>query len=184
MVFLYISVIFLVLAMTGTLLNRILPGKSSPLLIDLPPLRLPRPYNVLRKTMTRSLFFMKEASPWFFLGSLLVGLLQVSGGLTLWERLLTPLTVGWLHIPKEAATAFVMGMVRRDFGAAGLTALAMTPIQVVTSLIVITLFVPCIASLMILFKERGSREALMIWVGSWVVAFLVGGIFAQVMHWA
>ena len=72
-----------------------------------------------------------------------------------------------------------MGMVRRDFGAAGLTALALSPLQTVTALIVITLFVPCIASLMILFKERGPREACLIWAGSWGIAFLVGGIFSQ-----
>jgi ferrous iron transport protein B len=57
----------------------------------------------------------------------------------------------------------------------------MSPLQVVTSLVVITLFVPCIASLMILFKERGAREATMVWAGSWMVAFLVGGIFSQLM---
>jgi len=181
LVFLYIAVMFAVLAVVGTLLNRVMPGKSSSLLIDLPPMRLPRPDNVVRKTLTRSFFFMKEAYPWFFLGSLIVGVLQVSGGLDLWQRLLRPLTEGWLQIPKEAATAFVMGMVRRDFGAAGLTDLVLSPVQVVTSLIVITLFVPCIASLMILFKERGSREALMIWGSSWVVAFLVGGTFSQIM---
>ena len=106
-------------------------------------------------------------------------MLKISGGLVFWQRLLTPLTEGWLQIPKEAATAFVMGLVRRDFGAAGLTQLAMTPLQVVTSLIVITLFVPCIASLMILFKERGPKEAALVWGGSWVVAFMVGGLFSQ-----
>ncbi len=178
-VFLYMAVIFAVLAVMGTLLNRLLPGKSSALLIDLPPMRLPRAGNVVKKTWTRSFFFMKEAYPWFLLGSFLVAVLQVTGGLALWERLLAPFTEGWLQIPKEAATAFVMGMVRRDFGAAGLTSLPMTPPQVVVSLIVITLFVPCIASLMILFKERGAREALMIWVGSWLVAFLVGGVVSQ-----
>lgn len=179
LVFLYVAVIFMVLAITGTILNRIMPGESSALLIDLPPMRLPRMDNVLRKTVTRSFFFMKEAYPWFFLGSFIVAVLEVTGGLDLWQRLLTPLTEGWLKIPSEAATAFVMGMVRRDFGAAGLTELVMSPLQVVISLIVITLFVPCIASLMILFKERGSREAMTIWGGSWVVAFLVGGIISQ-----
>lgn len=181
MVLLYTVVIFTVLAATGTILNRVLPGKSSALLIDLPPMRLPRPDNVLRKTFTRSYFFMREAYPWFFLGSFIVSLLQISGGLDLWQSLLMPITEGWLQIPKEAATSFVMGMVRRDFGAAGLTGLAMNPAQVVTSLIVITLFVPCIASLMILFKERGSREAMLVWGGSWVVAFFVGGLFAQLL---
>lgn len=178
---LYIAVIFTVLAITGSVLNRTLPGKSSSLLIDLPPMRLPRPDNVVRKTLTRSYFFMKEAYPWFFLGSAIVALLQISGGLHLWQKLLTPLTEGLLQIPREASTAFVMGLVRRDFGAAGLTELAMTPMQVVTSLIVITLFVPCIASLMILFKERGTREAFIVWGGSWVAAFTVGGIFSQIM---
>lgn len=178
---LYVAVIFTVLAVVGSVLNRTLPGKSSSLLIDLPPMRLPRPENVIRKTATRSYFFMREAWPWFFLGSFIVAVLQVSGGLKLWQKLLAPLTEGWLQIPKEAATAFVMGLVRRDFGAAGLTELAMTPMQIITSLIVITLFVPCIASLMILFKERGTKEAMLVWGGSWCAAFLVGGIFSQVM---
>ncbi len=179
LVLLYIAVLFMVLAVVGTILDRVLPGESSALLLDLPPMRLPRIDNVLRKTVTRSFFFMKEAYPWFFLGSFIVAVLQVTGGLDLWQRLLAPLTEGWLKIPKEAATAFVMGMVRRDFGAAGLTELVMSPLQVVVSLIVITLFVPCITSLMILFKERGSREAMLIWGGSWVVAFSVGGIVSQ-----
>ncbi len=179
MVFLYASIIFACLAAAGTLLNWLLPGKSSALLIDLPKMRLPRPANIFKKTAVRSWFFMGEASPWFFLGSFIVALLQVSGGLDLWQQLLAPLTEGWLQLPKETATAFVMGLVRRDFGAAGLTALDMTPLQTVTSLVVITLFVPCIASLMILFKERGPREAVLVWCGSWALAFLVGGLFSQ-----
>jgi ferrous iron transport protein B len=181
MMFLYIAVIFFVLALVGTLLNRTMPGQSSALIIDLPPMRLPRPENVFRKTTTRSFFFMKEAWPWFFLGAFIVTTLQISSGLQLWQEMLAPVTEEWLQIPREAATAFVMGMVRRDFGAAGLTELAMSPVQVVTSLIVITLFVPCIASLMILFKERGVIQGLIVWGGSWVTAFLFGGVVSHIL---
>jgi len=177
----YVAVIFLCLALIGTVLNKIIPGKSSALLIDLPPMRLPRIGNVLRKTGVRSYFFMKEAYIWFIAGSLGVSILQISGGLKAWQELVAPLTVGWLSLPKEAATAFVMGMVRRDFGAAGLTELALAPWQVVIALVVITLFVPCIASLMILFKERGTREALAVWAGAWVFAFGIGGLLAQIV---
>jgi len=177
----YLAVIFLCLVLIGTVLNKAIPGQSSALLIDLPPMRLPRIGNVLRKTAVRSYFFMKEAYVWFIAGSLGVSILQVSGGLKAWQELVAPLTVGWLSLPKEAATAFVMGMVRRDFGAAGLTELALSPWQVVVSLVVITLFVPCIASLMILFKERGTKEALAVWAGAWVFAFGVGGILARIV---
>lgn len=165
----------------GTVIDKLLPGKSSALLIDLPPMRLPRLENVAKKTWIKTLSFMKEASPWFFIGALLVSTMQVTGLLDAWVRLFEPITTHWLTLPAEAARAFVMGMVRRDFGAAGLYELAMTPKQIVVSLTVITLFVPCIASLMVLLKERGVREAMTIWLGSWVLAFSIGGIVAIVL---
>jgi ferrous iron transport protein B len=124
---------------------------------------------------------MKEATPWFFLGALGVGIMQVTGLLTVWQNLLDPLTVGWLQLPRKASNAFVMGMVRRDFGAAGLYSLPLSPHQIVVALVTITLFTPCIASLMVMLKERGWKEALSVWTGTWVVAFLVGGLLSQIL---
>ncbi|SHJ41797.1 ferrous iron transport protein B [Desulfofundulus thermosubterraneus] len=176
---LYALVIFSVLVMAGTLLSTLLPGKSADLFIDLPPLRLPRLDNVLKKTGTKSYHFLKEAAPLFALGALIISTFQVTGILEFLQNLLAPLTVGWLNLPRKAATAFIMGIVRRDFGAAGLTDLALTPLQTIVALITITLFVPCIASVLVIFKERTKKEALFIWGSSWVVAFLVGGLVAQ-----
>jgi ferrous iron transport protein B len=144
-------------------------------------MRLPRPDNIIRKTAYRAYYFMKEATPWFFTGALGVGLLQITGLLVVWQNSLAPLTTRWLQLPREAATAFVMGMVRRDFGAAGLYQLALTPRQIVVALVTITLFTPCIASLMIMFKERGTKEALAVWVGTWLVAFAIGGLLSQIL---
>lgn len=175
----YGLIIFTVLAVTGTLLNRMLPGESSELLIDLPPLRLPGIENVLKKTVTKSYHFLVEAIPIFAGGALLIGILQATGLLETLQKLLQPLTVGWLGLPKEAATVFVMGFVRRDFAAAGLASLPLTEMQIVVGLITITLFVPCIASTLIIFKERGRREAFVMWPAIMSLAFLIGGITAQ-----
>lgn len=177
----YVLIIGSCLIFIGTVLNRILPGESSPLLIDLPPIRIPRLDNILRKTMSRGIAFMKEAYPWFLLGSFLVALMQVTRVLGAWQKALTPLTVHWLHLPPESANAFIMGMVRRDFGAAGFANMALTPTQTLVALVAITLFVPCIASTMILIKERSLKQGQAIWIGSWVAAFAVGGIVAQVV---
>src|SRR5262249_21159876 len=46
----YGVVVFGILALTGLLLNMCLPGKSAGLIIDLPPMRMPRWDNVLKKT--------------------------------------------------------------------------------------------------------------------------------------
>lgn len=177
----YLLTIFAVFVLIGTLLNRLLPGASTDLLIDIPPLRLPRLSNVFKKSAVKSFYFLREASLLFVLGALLLSVMQMTGMLTALQELAAPLTVGWLKLPKEAANAFVMGVVRRDFGAAGLYDLALTPKQTVVALITVTLFVPCIASGLVFVKERGLREAAVIWVGSLVIAFVVGGSVAQLL---
>lgn len=177
----FITVIGTVLILLSTILNKLLPGESSPLLIDLPIMRLPRLNNVLKKTFFRSWGFMKEAGFWFFVGAFGVGILEITGLLKVWQDFLNPLTVHWLKLPKEASTAFVMGMVRRDFGAAGLFDLHLSSMQITVAIITITLFVPCIASFVVMLKERGIKEGLIIWLGTWVTAFFIGGLVAQVI---
>lgn len=177
----YAVVILSVLITLGTLLNKVLKGESAPLLLSLPPIRLPRINNVVRKTFLRTYNFMKEAATWFFLGALAVGVAKSTGILQVLQQFLVPLTTHWLQLPPETAVAFIMGVVRRDFGAAGLYQMALTPMQITIALIVITLFVPCIASLMVMIKERGVREGFAIWIGTWITAFTVGGVVSQLL---
>lgn len=175
----YLIIIVSVLVIVGTLLNALIPGESTALLIDLPALRWPRLGNVLKKTFTKSYHFIREATPLFALGALIINLLQLTGALELIQNVVAPITVGWLGLPRETATVFIMGVIRRDFGAAGLSAMALTPFQTLVGLVTITLFVPCIASIMILFKERSKEEALIMWLGTWVIAFITGGLLNQ-----
>jgi ferrous iron transport protein B len=177
----YSGAILLILGLVGRILHSVLPGQSTDLLIDLPPLRLPRGENVLKKTAAKSYAFLKEAAPLFMLGALLITLLQVTGLLAVIQDALAPVTQGILKLPRETATVFIMGMIRRDFGAAGLADMALGPAETLVALLVITLFVPCIASVIVMLKERGAREGTLIWLGSWVAAFLVGGLVAHII---
>jgi ferrous iron transport protein B len=170
-----------VLVTISTILNKLLPGQSTPLLIDLPIMRIPKLDNVFKKTFFRTYGFMKEAYIWFFAGALLIGLMEISGLLFLFQDILSPITTIWLKLPKETATAFVMGIVRRDFGAAGLFDLTLTHMQITVAIITITLFVPCIASFMVMLNERGWKVGLIIWFSAWILAFTVGGIVAQII---
>jgi ferrous iron transport protein B len=178
---LYTITIIAVFILSGTLLNKLMPGESTSLLIDLPSLRIPRIKNVMQKTYTKSKMFLKEAAPLFVLGSFIITIMQITGLLVSIQNVLEPITTVWLKLPKESATAFIMGIIRRDFGAAGLSGLSMTPIQTIISLVVITLFVPCIAAILVIFKERSWQESAGIWFGSFIAAFLVGGILAQIL---
>lgn len=177
----YTVTILAVFVLLGTVLNKILPGESTHLLIDLPPLRLPRIKNVLSKTYTKSVGFMKEAAPLFVLAAVAITVLDFTGLLQAAQNGLAPLTEGWLRLPREATTAFIMGIMRRDFGAAGLYGMELSAAQTMVGLVTITLFVPCIATIMVMVKERGWKDGSAIWVGSLVIAFAVGGILARIL---
>jgi ferrous iron transport protein B len=177
----YTVTILAVFILLGTLLNKVLPGQSTHLLIDLPPLRLPKLKNVFAKTYTKSLAFMREAAPLFVLAAVVITVMDATGVLQALQNALAPLTQGWLGLPREATTAFIMGIMRRDFGAAGLYGLDLTAAQTMVGLVTITLFVPCIASIMVMIKERGWKDGSAIWIGSLVIAFLVGGLLARIL---
>ncbi|QQR57570.1 MAG: ferrous iron transporter B [Candidatus Melainabacteria bacterium] len=179
----YGTVVSLILAVSGLLLNQILPGKSQPLIIDLPPMRLPRADNVFKKTWNKTYAFLREALPMFALAGAVVSIAQMLGWLDTFVNWLKPVVTQWLLLPSDPRipTTFILGIVRRDFASFGLTEVVLTAAQAVTAMIVITLFVPCIATVGVMIKERGMKIAMTIWIGSWVCAFVIGGVLARVL---
>ncbi len=178
----YLGFLILVFGLVGTVLNRLVPGQSTDLLIDLPSLRLPRLDNVVRKTGIKVWQFMKEVALFFAAGALIISTLEITGALDWIINAAQPLTVAWLGLPAESATAFVMGFVRRDFGAAGFFQMNLTDAQLLVAMITITLFVPCIASAMVILKERGTRYFIGLFAGSIALAFLVGGVVWRLLQ--
>jgi ferrous iron transport protein B len=182
--FIYIITVLIVFSLSGTILNRVLPGQSTHLFIDLPQLRLPVLKNIIKKSLSKTMMFIREAFPLFIIGSIIISVLQYTKILEMIQRIASPIVTGFLGLPKEAATAFIMGIIRRDFGAAGISNLklsadpAIAASQTIIALVTMTLFVPCIAAIMVIFKERSLKEATGIWLGSFAVAFLVGGALA------
>jgi ferrous iron transport protein B len=108
------------------------------------------------------------------------------GALGVIERAAAPVVVRLLSLPTEATDAFIIGFLRRDYGAAGLYMLArqgaLDPVQTVVSLVTITLFIPCFANLLMIVKERGLKVA--IWMTVFIIPFslLVGGALNAVLR--
>lgn len=172
-----------VLLLTGFLAARLIPGRRIPLVTELPPMRLPIAGNVLKKTGGRLKWYLIEVIPLFLLGAFLMFLLDLGGILPAIVSAGEPLVSGWLGLPKEASAAFVMGFLRRDFGATGLFAMgdALSPVQAIVGMVTLTLFVPCIASLMMIVREQGLRVALLMLALIVPFAFLVGGVLRQLL---
>lgn len=171
----------MIFVLVGTVLNKALPGACGNFLTDIPPLRIPRAENILKKTYTRTKVFMDEATVPFFVAAAVVAGLQVTGLLNSVIALAEPIISNVLLLPKETAISFILGMVRRDFGAFGLLDIEMSAAQLITACTVLTLFVPCIATVAVSIKESSFKSAMTIWLSSWLLAFGVGGLMARIL---
>jgi ferrous iron transport protein B len=180
------GVVLGVIVFVGRMAASLLPGRSSDFVMELPPMRLPRASNIAYKTLARVEWYLREAVPLFVLGTVLLFVadrLRLLGAL---EAMATPLLTGGLGLPAETAEAFVVGFLRRDFGAAGLYRLAaagrLDPVQVLVSVVVTTLFIPCIANFLMIVRERGMKTGLAIAGFILPFAFGVGALLNFVLR--
>jgi ferrous iron transport protein B len=183
----WLSITLMTIALAGWAASKVIPGDCGDFLLEIPPMRVPRLSNIAIKVAARTEWYVKEAVPLFIIGTLLLYVLDATGGLTLVQKLLSPLVVNALGLPVEATTAFVIGFLRRDYGAAGLFAMQqagnLTANQAVIALTVITLFIPCIANLLVMLKEQGARKGWAIAAFIIVYSFGIGALMHGVFRW-
>ncbi len=174
-----------VLLLVGFLASQILRGSASPFILELPPLRVPSAGNIAAKTLARVEWYLKEAVPLFLVGTALLFAAHRTGALGSMERAFEPIVTGILGLPARASEAMIIGFLRRDFGAAGLFRLAdeglLSPVQIVVALVTITLFIPCIANLLMIVKEQGARVGALVAAFIFPFAIAVGGILNYVL---
>jgi ferrous iron transport protein B len=148
-------------------------------------MRRPALSNVLSKTVARIEWYLKEALPLFLAGTFVLFLLDRLRLLEVVIRAGEPLVTGVLGLPREASAAFLIGFLRRDFAATRLFDMSrhggLDVVQLVVSMVTITLFIPCIANVFIIAKERGWRTAAAMAAFIFPLAFAVGGLVRVVL---
>lgn len=175
----WIFTIMIIIITVGYISSRLVPGESSDFIMEIPPLRIPQLSNLAVKTFARIEWYLKEAVPLFILGTIILFFLHHLSLLNLLEKIGKPLIVYVLNLPPKVTEAFIIGFLRRDYGAAGLYILAkegqLNPHQILVSLVTITLFIPCIAQFFMMIKERGFKTSIFISLTILPIAFGIGG---------
>jgi len=178
-VLIWMGVVATSMILVGLLADRVLPGDKANFLLEIPPLQVPTIKNLLVKTLARMEWFLWEAVPLFLFGTAFLFALDQLGLLMVLQKWAEPIVTGFLGLPVKATEAFLLGFLRRDYGAAGLFVLAqegkLDGTQIVVSLATLTLFIPCLANFFMIIKERGWREALAMAGFIFPFAILIGG---------
>lgn len=186
----YALVIFSQLLFVGYLASKIIKGRPPDFMMEMPPFRFPKVSNVIIKTIYRIQWFMKEAIPLFVLGTFILFIISKLGLLRILEKIGEPIVKGVLGLPASAAQGFILGFLRRDYGAVSIFKElervsgtgSIDPVQLLIALVVITLFVPCLANFFVMLKEQGAKNAFLMAAFIIPYAFFVGGVLRVILR--
>ena len=159
----------------GYILNKIVPGKAPEFLIDVPPYRRPMLSNIGKKVGGRVRGFFMVAIPFVLIGCALVGILYQLGVIQFLGDMLAPVFVGWFGVPAETAGPLIAAFLRKDLAVAQLSAITMTPYQMITAVVLVSIYFPCVATFAMMLKE-GWKELLGAMAVLAVVVFAYGGL--------
>jgi ferrous iron transport protein B len=179
-------------------LNRIVPGRSMGLVMEMFPFRAPSLRIILKRTWYRFKGFVVVATPVVLAGSLALGVLYESRLVWFLAAPLSPVVEGWLGLPAVAGLTLIFAVLRKELALQLLVTLAiaqhgagavdllgfMDRGQIFTYALVNTLYIPCVATVAVLARELGWRRALLISGFTVAVALLAGGIAHRIIAFA
>jgi ferrous iron transport protein B len=164
----------------GSLLNRLLPGETPEIAVEIPPYRLPRLSNLAMKAAVRMQHFLADAIPWVFVGIALVNALYMVQFIRLASNYTAPFLQRLLGLPLEAVYPLVLGFLRKDVATGLLSPMlrngTLDLYQAVTVVVMLIVYFPCAATFVVFLKELGLKDTLKS-VGVMIaVAVVTGGL--------
>ena len=173
-----------VIAVMGRLLSRadreIGPGQVQ----EIPPYALPTWRTLLAETWARTSDILTIVTPLLVGGSVVLALLNHVGADSLINTLLMPVTVWWLGLPLVLGVPLLFGVLRKElsllmiYQALGTKEIGslLDSVQIVTLLLFLTFYIPCVSTFAVMLKTIGRREALFSVSVSVGAALLIAGI--------
>lgn len=192
---LVLGVVFAMWLGVGLVLQRMLPGTSGGLVMEMFGFRRPSLRRVAEKAWAQFREFLFVATPIVIVGSLVLGALYETGWLEKLAGPLDPVVVGWLGLPAVAGLTLVVGMLRKELSLQLLVALAvatagfagarltdiMSPADLVVYALVNAIALPCISSVAVFWRRQGWARTVAVVAASVALALLVGGTVARVL---
>lgn len=185
------SINFSVLIIVGKILNKVMPGQSTELIMEMHEYRVPNYPVILKQTWIRTKEFVYKALPIIIIAGIILEILFMFRLLDPINFILSPITVFWLGLPFITGIFLIYGILRKELTLILLAVLAnsmglsllelLTPTQMVVFSLVTMLYIPCFATIVLIARETNWKYALQISVLEIGLALLIGGIINWVV---
>jgi ferrous iron transport protein B len=180
---------FILIFVLGRVAFKAVPGEPVGLIMEMPSYRLPSLPVTVNRTWFRLRAFVYEAFPIMILGNLVIVLADKAGLLAVVQDIMSPVTVFWLGLPAATGVVLIFGVLRKELTLILLAsmmgtnnfALILTPTQMFVFAFVVMVYIPCIATIAVLAKEFGNKNAAIITISEVGLAVVLGGFIFRVL---
>lgn len=177
-----------VIALTGRIISHFLPEDSPGLILEMPVYRFPTLRTVTSKAWLRIREFIVEAWPLLIVGSVILAVMNYYQLSQITDVIFRPIT--WLlGLPSQVGTPLIFGILRKELSLVMLgQALGsmnfdqvLTKIQMLSYTLFVVFYIPCLATLLAIRKELGTKSMLTITGITLLVAVIVALLARIVM---
>ena len=175
----------LVIAITAKILTKMTPKDSPGLILEMPVYRIPTLRTLSSKVWFRIREFIIDAWPVLIIGSIFLALINYLHWTEFFNLVFYP--ISWLlGLPKEVGVPLIFGILRKELSLIMLRqalnaqnlSIVLTSVQMITFSVFVVFYVPCLATLVVLKKELGTKNMLLITLMTLIIATL-GALFAR-----
>ncbi len=188
---LFIYLISIVIAIIISLIaSKLIKYPAPGLIMEIPGFKIPSMKNVLIKTWLQLKPFLFYAVPILILGSIFIEYFKLYGAESIINGILRPITYV-LNLPSQTGFTLIFGFLRKELALLMLgqslgvkiteITSVLTPLQILSFTIFTTLYVPCLATLLILKKEFNGKIATISLILNVTVALLVTTLIIQIL---
>jgi len=181
---------FTLIFLLGRIAFKVTPGEPVGLIMEMPNYRMPSVKVTAQRTWFKIKGFVYEAFPLMIVGNAVIIIAERVGLLEIMQGMLSPVTVGWLGLPAATGVVLIFGVLRKELTLLMLGSIMgsydfstiLSPVQMFVFAFVVMVYIPCIATVAVLVKEFGVKNAIIITLSEVLLALFLGGILFRILE--
>lgn len=179
----------IVIFIAGRLSTKIVGGEPVELIMPMPDYKTPHLRTILVQTWDALKEFIYIAAPIVIVSGVVIQAINLAGWMPAISSVLSPVTVSWLGLPAITGILLIFGILRKELILVMLAAFlgtadfgeVLTAQQMLTLSVVSMFYIPCVATISVLWNEYGWKRAMAVCVLEILFAIILGGIVSRLL---
>ena len=173
----------------GKISSKFLIGEPVELIMPMPDYKTPQIKTIIYQTWDALKEFIFIAAPIVIISGVVIQAINLAGWMPSISLLLSPITVTWLGLPAITGILLIFGILRKELILVMLAAYlgttnfseVLSSQQMITLAVVSMFYIPCVATISVLWKEYGWKKAMVVCILEILFAILLAGLVKRIL---